>query len=72
MKDVEHRADLRRAGATDPDRPCWRVGGDRGEHRPDEWAGLPIVYVPERDIPRRDTRGWVRRTNPLTHAPEHD
>jgi hypothetical protein len=56
---------------TDPARPYWRVGGERGENCPSDWAGLPIVYIPERDIPRRDTRDWVRRTNPLTHEPEN-
>ena len=55
---------------TDPEHPYWRVGGERGDGCPGEWAGLCIEYIPERDIPRRDTRDWVRRTNPL--HPEHD
>ncbi len=51
---------------TDPEKLYWRVGGERGENCPDSWAGLRIEYVPEHDVPSRDTRDWLRRTNPLT------
>jgi hypothetical protein len=44
----------------------WRVGSASNEWCPTTWAGAPIEYVAEdHDIPRRDTRDWVRRENPL-------
>ena len=43
----------------------WRVGGDRTEGCPDEWAGLPIVYVEARDVPRLGTQDWLHGENPL-------
>ena len=47
------------------DRPRWRVGGDRTNGCPDEWAGIPIVYVQTPDVPRSGTLDWLHRENPL-------
>ena len=47
------------------DNPRWRVGGDATEGCPEQWAGLPIVYVDSPDLPRGATRDWLRRDNPL-------